>query len=92
MHAVDMTSLDEIATGMRSLERPDWVRDIEVREDLDASGDVAVWVWIVTAEDIPDQAEAQPVLADLRMRIRQKLSRHAPGLWAYIRICSENER
>ena len=85
-HAMEMPTVSDLQQAVRQIEKPDWVHDIEVVEDLDADGELAVWVWIVVGSEMPEQQDAQPVLAGLRQRIRGLLSEEAPGLWAYIRI------
>ncbi|WP_421620815.1 hypothetical protein [Alkalilimnicola ehrlichii] len=84
--AMNMPSLEALQGQLRALDRPDWVRDIELTESPDADGDMALWAWIVLEPEFPPQDDAQPVLAELRTRIRQLLANEVPGLWAYVRI------
>jgi hypothetical protein len=83
---MNMPSLDTLRDWLKRLERPDWVRGIELAEGSDADGDPALWVWIVLDADIPTQDIMQPVLLDLRQRIKAYLSSEVPGLWAYVRV------
>ncbi len=79
-------SLSDLRAGVRRIERPDWVRDIELVEAPDADGEMELWAWIVLEAGFPPQEEAQPALAELRERIRRFLSSEVPGLWAYVRV------
>lgn len=89
MQAATTISLRELAESLDQLERPAWVRRFDVREDVDADGELAVWIWIVVGSGMPAQDVAQPVLKDLREQIRRVLTERAPGLWAYVRIREE---
>ena len=84
--AIEMPTVSDLQRAVRRIDKPVWVREVEVVEGIDADGDLAMWVWIVVGGDMPDQATAQPILADVRQRIRDVLAEEAPGLWAYIRI------
>lgn len=92
VHAADAPSLAELQKAVDRVDLPEWINGVAVTEDLDADGELAVWLWIVVGETMPAQEQAQPVLSDLRQRLRQLLAQEAPGLWAYIRIreCDEN--
>ncbi len=79
-------SLEDLREGVQRLERPDWVRSVELAEAEDADGEMALWVWIVLDADFPAQDEMQPALASMRRRIHEFLSSQVPGLWAYIRV------
>ena len=86
LQALETPSLHELATTLGGLERPGWVSSIDVKEQLDADDELAVWIWIVVDTAMPPQEQAQLELAALRKRIRQLLIEQAPGLWAYVRI------
>jgi hypothetical protein len=88
---MNMPSLDAMRDRLERLERPHWVRGIELTEELDADGELALWAWIVLEPEFPPQEEVQPALAELRHRIRQFLSREVPGLWAYVRVRESEE-
>lgn len=88
--ATIMTSRD-LAQALDQLDRPRWVRRIAVEEALDSDGEPAFWIWLVLAPEMPDQETAQPILFDLRQRIRGMLSQQAPGMWAYIRIREDGD-
>ena len=83
---MNMPSLDALRDRLQRLERPNWVRGIELAEGSDADGEPALWVWIVLDADIPAQDVMQPALSDLRRRIKTYLSSEVPGLWAYVRV------
>lgn len=84
--SVSITAPSDLAEMLDRLDRPDWVKCVELDEALDSDGESALWIWIVVSPTMPDQDTAQPVLSALRQRIRRLLSQQAPGLWAYIRI------
>lgn len=86
VQAINTPSLGELQDKIERLERPGWVRGIELTEALDADGEMALWAWIVLKPDFPSQDEAQPALAELRHRIRQLFANEVPGVWAYVRI------
>lgn len=92
MHAEQIPSLQAIRDSLCALDRPDWIESVQVTENIDASGEWAVWIWLYLAADrLPAQATVQPALNDLRGRIRRTLSEQAPGLWAYIRVQDSDE-
>lgn len=91
VHAVQAPSLAELQRAVDRVDLPEWVRGVEVTEDLDADSELAVWLWIVVGKGMPPQEQAQPVLAELRKRMRRLLAEEAPGLWAYIRILERDE-
>ncbi|MFP4079330.1 MAG: hypothetical protein ACLFMW_09210 [Ectothiorhodospira sp.] len=71
---------------MGRISRPDWVREIELTEGVDADGEPALWVWIVLEADTPTQEVMQPALSELRQHIKTYLAGEVPGLWAYVRV------
>ncbi|WP_280545689.1 MULTISPECIES: hypothetical protein [unclassified Halomonas] len=83
---INIPSLEALQDQLERLERPDWVQGIELTEELDADGDMALWAWIVLEPEFPPQEELQPALTELRHRIRKLLSKEVPGLWAYVRV------
>ena len=84
-------SLEDLREGIERLERPEWVRAIELTEGPDADDDMALWAWIVLEPEFPPQEVVQPALAALRQRIREYLSSQVPGLWAYVRVRESGE-
>ncbi len=89
--ALEMGFLEELDRKLNQLERPSWVRSIDTAEEFDEYDEWSVWIWIVVDEDMPSQTDAQPELAELRKHIRQLLTEHSPGLWAYIRIREDGD-
>lgn len=85
-HAAENLGLAQLQEAMEQIARPCWVQSIDVCENFDADGELAIWVWIVVAPQTAEQFNLQDGIAELRQRIRQKLSEVTPGLWAYVRV------
>lgn len=83
---VGVESLRALRAGLGRMSRPDWVREIELTEGVDADGEPALWVWIVLESNTPTQEVMQPALSELRQHIKTYLAREVPGFWAYVRV------
>ena len=86
MHAEDILDPEYIEGELRGLERPAFVRNVRVSGGEDASGDEALWVWLIVEEGSVAQAERKESLKAFESAIRSRLAACAPGVWPYIRL------
>ena len=72
--------------------RPGWVHDLVFETDLDASGDPALWIWVVADDEAVKRKDFRDQLATVEERLREATSRESPERWPYIRLRTVSER
>lgn len=86
MHAEQLHDYAHVATELKKLDLPDFVLDIRVSWDYDATGDEALWIWVIVEEGTMAKPGMKERMLELRERIRAAVLKLAPGIWAYIRL------
>lgn len=86
MHAEHMIDRAQIQAELKKLKRPEFVQDLRVSTGQDASGDEALWIWLIVDPDSVSEAGAMNALQDLRNQLRARVSELAPDVWPYIRL------
>ena len=81
-----MLEITTIESALNHLARPAEVLKLRVAAGQDATGEEALWVWLV----VPPGAAADPTVLDhllqLKSSVREQVAKLAPGVWPYIRI------
>ncbi|PXX97647.1 hypothetical protein CR157_13170 [Halomonas sp. LBP4] len=86
MYAQNLIDKDLMKTSIESLPLPGFVRDVEVETGIDASGEEAVWVWIVVDKGTMTSLENKRAMKALREKIYEIFSDKAAGVLPYIRL------
>lgn len=68
---------------------PPFVVDRRVELDVDSTGETAVWIWIIVADDTELAADD---VSSLRNALRAELRRADVELWPYVRIRTRSEQ
>ncbi len=91
MHAHNLVDKDLMEKSIESLQLPGFVRDVQVETGIDASGEEAVWVWLVVDKGTMSSLENKRVIKSLREKIYEIFSDKAAGVLPYIRLRNPDE-
>ena len=86
MNALSDVSINSLEQGLRALTWPPEVQDLRVEEGEDATGDEAIWVWLLVEPGAASGVSAQDRILDFKHVIQSEVARLVPGLWAYVRL------
>ena len=76
-----------------SLDLPDSPRvvRIELEEGFDSTGDPALYIWVLLADDTPDEEQTWQKVREIRRIIRETLHDAQEERWPYVRFRTESE-
>lgn len=73
-------------------DRPEWVADLRFETGSDASGDPAVWVWVVMADEAAEGDGGTSNARAARALLDGAAREAAPDRWPYIRFQTVSEQ
>jgi hypothetical protein len=81
-----MMEIATIEKALNHLARPAEVLKMRVAAGQDATGEEAIWVWMVVPPGVATDPTVLDKLLQLKGNVREQLAKLAPGVWPYIRI------
>lgn len=81
-----MTPTEIIELELNRLERPDEVLTLRVASGQDATGDDALWIWLVVRPGATMDQVVLDRLLQFKRHVREKVTALEPGVWPYVRI------
>ena len=82
--------IESIETALKKLARPTSVMDLRVLPGQDATGDEAIWVWLMVTPGAALEKGHREQLLEFKQRVQAEVAQQVPSLWTYVRI--ENPR
>ena len=82
--------VQDIHEIVRKRQRPEGVRDFEIRFGTDATGDPAVWVWFLVDDDSIPSPDKVSRLTDFGNLVRSDLLQSNLRYWPYIDFRSQS--
>jgi hypothetical protein len=78
--------IESIETALKKLARPTSVMDLRVLPGQDATGDDAIWVWLMVSPGAALERGPREQLLEFKRRVQAEVAQQVPSLWTYVRI------
>jgi hypothetical protein len=87
-----MRNAEAVKRIIEAVDLPPYVVDQVVEVGEDASGDPAIWVWIIVADDATDRPEFFDESMAIEDRIFSALEQAGDERWPYVRFRTRSEQ